>query len=637
MHSSGEQLRRRPPPGRSPKAEGKRPDKDLSAQFDEQDKIKKRADTHGFESVLNDFDSYAKRTQNTLESWFGIRDAPPVPSSAMPTPSQPLSKAPSPNHFKALYEQQESGSTLVYLHQVSPEETLAGISLKYGIEPSYLRRVNKLWAGDKPQMRGTLLVPVEACSKRLEDATGEADDEPFEPGTQSTTSSQGHGIAYGFWSEERGLIREAPSGDPQLPKLSAPHTSALHESDLRQHERITSIRSSPNHSTSLGTSVVSRSHASSSAAGSSLAATKRSEISRVPREDLKFFTSSGNGRLPHAPTKGSTGFGESGLDDLLQLSHERTAAAAPKSSLDGLQDGPDVSLPGPITKLFSDTSGEDCLSADARSETGTSYSDRLAEEKWKPNKWTLGGKSSASRRSAEESQEPHPATSPNNGLRPLRLVASRSNSNFGASREQPERASSGWNDAPPAGAIIADAYSGKRKKATSTHHRLLNDLAAGVQANDGPARVWQRPIDSSLPPLPPGLGPPARRQTEAGFGKLLSDAITGRVSVEGTLEAMYEKVAGKTTSPPPSSADALPPRRPNLRANASDVSRVSAEEARASLSSRSKTLNDFQEASSQANGVPLGQLSQRDEQYNGSSVSRARPRTGLKDVEWHRE
>jgi LysM repeat protein len=53
---------------------------------------------------------------------------------------------------------------LVYVHHVKPDDTLAGITIKYNIHPSALRRANRMWPNDRIQARKTILLPVDQCS-----------------------------------------------------------------------------------------------------------------------------------------------------------------------------------------------------------------------------------------------------------------------------------------------------------------------------------------------------------------------------------------------------------------------------------------------------------------------------------------
>ena len=59
--------------------------------------------------------------------------------------------------------EQDDSDALVYLHKVKPEDTFAGIIIKYSCEPNVFRKANRLWPNDSIQVRKTVLLPVEAC------------------------------------------------------------------------------------------------------------------------------------------------------------------------------------------------------------------------------------------------------------------------------------------------------------------------------------------------------------------------------------------------------------------------------------------------------------------------------------------
>ncbi|KAJ2990708.1 hypothetical protein NUW54_g8392 [Trametes sanguinea] len=50
---------------------------------------------------------------------------------------------------------------LVVVHQVQPTDSLPGVSLKYGISLTELRRANQLWPSDPIHLRETLYIPVD--------------------------------------------------------------------------------------------------------------------------------------------------------------------------------------------------------------------------------------------------------------------------------------------------------------------------------------------------------------------------------------------------------------------------------------------------------------------------------------------
>ena len=55
---------------------------------------------------------------------------------------------------------------LVYLHHVQPNDTLAGIAIKYNCPIATFRKANRLWPNDRIQIRDVVYLPVEACGVR---------------------------------------------------------------------------------------------------------------------------------------------------------------------------------------------------------------------------------------------------------------------------------------------------------------------------------------------------------------------------------------------------------------------------------------------------------------------------------------
>lgn len=52
---------------------------------------------------------------------------------------------------------------LVYIHIVRPQDTLAGISIKYNCDQATLRKSNRMWPNDTVQTKTTVMLPVDAC------------------------------------------------------------------------------------------------------------------------------------------------------------------------------------------------------------------------------------------------------------------------------------------------------------------------------------------------------------------------------------------------------------------------------------------------------------------------------------------
>ena len=68
-------------------------------------------------------------------------------------------------------------ASLVYLHHVLKDDTMAGITIKYNCSANVLRKANRMWANDTPQSRQVMVIPVGECGVkgRPVDAPTEAD------------------------------------------------------------------------------------------------------------------------------------------------------------------------------------------------------------------------------------------------------------------------------------------------------------------------------------------------------------------------------------------------------------------------------------------------------------------------------
>lgn len=60
----------------------------------------------------------------------------------------------------------EAREALVYLHRVKPEDTLAGVAIRYNCPSAVFRKANRLWANDTLQIRKIVVLPVDACGVR---------------------------------------------------------------------------------------------------------------------------------------------------------------------------------------------------------------------------------------------------------------------------------------------------------------------------------------------------------------------------------------------------------------------------------------------------------------------------------------
>ncbi|KAI9839191.1 MAG: hypothetical protein M1819_003184 [Sarea resinae] len=58
----------------------------------------------------------------------------------------------------------EDRDALVYVHPVTPTDTLAGVMIKYNCQPAVFRKANGLWPNDSIQIRKHVVLPVDACA-----------------------------------------------------------------------------------------------------------------------------------------------------------------------------------------------------------------------------------------------------------------------------------------------------------------------------------------------------------------------------------------------------------------------------------------------------------------------------------------
>ncbi|MCJ1240441.1 hypothetical protein MMC14_008444 [Varicellaria rhodocarpa] len=67
---------------------------------------------------------------------------------------------------------------LVYLHHVQPNDTLAGVTIKYNCSAATIHKANRLWPNDSIQIRKLIYLPVDACGvrgRKIESTTQEFD------------------------------------------------------------------------------------------------------------------------------------------------------------------------------------------------------------------------------------------------------------------------------------------------------------------------------------------------------------------------------------------------------------------------------------------------------------------------------
>ena len=70
------------------------------------------------------------------------------------------------NATSAPPSQLEDRDALVYVHKVKPEDTLAGILIKYNCPAPIFNKANRLWPNDRIQIRKVVYLPVDACGAK---------------------------------------------------------------------------------------------------------------------------------------------------------------------------------------------------------------------------------------------------------------------------------------------------------------------------------------------------------------------------------------------------------------------------------------------------------------------------------------
>jgi len=81
----------------------------------------------------------------------------------------------------------EDRDALVYIHHVRPQDTLAGITIKFNCQPPVLRKANRMWPNDSVQIKKIIVLPVDACGVKGRPVSG--------PG-----ASQDEDLLLGDWS-----------------------------------------------------------------------------------------------------------------------------------------------------------------------------------------------------------------------------------------------------------------------------------------------------------------------------------------------------------------------------------------------------------------------------------------------------
>lgn len=103
---------------------------------------------------------------------------------------------------------------LVYIHRVRPEDTLAGISIRYNCQMAVVKKANRMWSNDGVQTRTTIVLPVDACTVKGKRVPS--------PGRERPREEEEEDLLCGDGTGDRDHDRETA---PPLPASNRPPTS----------------------------------------------------------------------------------------------------------------------------------------------------------------------------------------------------------------------------------------------------------------------------------------------------------------------------------------------------------------------------------------------------------------------------
>ncbi|RMZ76630.1 hypothetical protein DV738_g4849, partial [Chaetothyriales sp. CBS 135597] len=92
-------------------------------------------------------------------------------------------------------DSEAQAQVLAYRHHIRPDDTLAGVMLKYGCQADVFRKVNRLWPNDRIQTRTEVLLPVDACSVRGKRVDGPAEGDATTVDGATASPSRGSAVA----------------------------------------------------------------------------------------------------------------------------------------------------------------------------------------------------------------------------------------------------------------------------------------------------------------------------------------------------------------------------------------------------------------------------------------------------------
>jgi len=131
----------------------------------------------------------------------------------------------------------EDRDALVYIHHVQPDDTLAGVMIKYNCQPAVFRKANRLWPNDSIQVRKIVVLPVEACGvKGRKVPEAEQQNPPFSGDTIESTLANGSNVD-GTWGDTNTAATPPPPSSAAASHTTSPSLSnSLHDDPPWKHD-----------------------------------------------------------------------------------------------------------------------------------------------------------------------------------------------------------------------------------------------------------------------------------------------------------------------------------------------------------------------------------------------------------------
>jgi hypothetical protein len=202
-------------------------------------------------------------------------------------------------------EQNEEEDALVYVHHVQPQDTLAGVVLKYNCEPTVFRKANRFWPNDSIQTRKVVLLPVDACAVKGRPCGPPENYQPIDllaptPEVEDPPSSIAIHANGDAWAQNRHISQDPFSISDENTDTDQSKTEK--EEQTWVHVRWVLLDSSPS--------------------------SKPVELARLPRKTLGYFPPRRR-KSQHNNSSVSTPRASSDINNLIRTSQDLSGSASP--------------------------------------------------------------------------------------------------------------------------------------------------------------------------------------------------------------------------------------------------------------------------------------------------------------------